>query len=318
MTPPGRAVSPLDSLAPDQRAALELVVRQRRSYGELADLLGIPEAAVRARAHGALEALAPDLPPPPDAGELADFLLGQQSDEAAGRTRERVAADAAAQRWVMTVGAPLGELAPEDVELPAPRPAARPREPRAADPPAPAHGGRSSRLGGAILIGAAVVVVAAALIFVLTRGGGHKPPATTAASPTPTATAATDQLQPNDVVMRGPAGSRAVGLMRLFTTSDKQVHFLLAGQNVPPNRGRERYALWFVKKGAAPLWLGNARFAVKRDGALAMSGPPQSELKRFPTWFASYDTVEVTRDGLQRRSRPGTVIIAGSLPTQGG
>lgn len=305
MTPPGRAASPLDALAPDQRAALELVVRQRRSYGELAGLLGIPEAAVRARAHGALEALAPDLAPPPDAGELADFLMGQQGEEAAARTRERLAGDAAAQRWVMTVAAPLGDLAGEDIELPT-------------APPAPEPPARSSRLGGAIVIGAAVVIVAAALIFVLTRGGGgHKSAAATAASPTPTASAAADRLQPNDVVMRGPAGSRAVGLMRLFTTSDKQVHFLLAGQNLPPNQGRERYALWFVKKGAAPLRLGNARFAVGKDGALAMSGPPKSELKRFPTWFASYATVEITRDGLQR-SRPGTVILAGSLPNRGG
>src|SRR5690348_16578827 len=174
MTPPGRAASPLDSLAPDQRAALELVVRQGRSYGELASLLGIPEAAVRARAHGALEALAPVLPPPPTADELADFLLGQQDERAAERTRARLADDAAAQRWVMTVAAPLGELKPaapapvsenaaagaaaaagdlaaiEDVEVPAPRasaPAARPRPLRRGGEPAPPPAGDAAPRG---------------------------------------------------------------------------------------------------------------------------------------------------------------------------
>src|SRR5690348_5808525 len=364
MTPPGRAASPLDSLAPDQRAALELVVRQGRSYGELASLLGIPEAAVRARAHGALEALAPVLPPPPTADELADFLLGQQDERAADRTRARLADDAAAQRWVMTVAAPLGELKPaapapvaenaaagaaaaagdlaaiEDVEVPAPRaaaPAARPRPLRGGGEPAPAasaaapaaatgatgasqaaaagaggapqaapagaggapaaeagggSAGRSSRVGGAILIGAAVVLVAAVLIFVLTRGGGHKPAASAATTPKATATASTDHLQPTDVVLTGPAGSKAVGLMRLFTASDNHLHFLLAGQNLPPNRGKEHYALWFLKMGAAPRWLGFARFTVRKDVALAMSGTRTADLKRFPAWFTTYDTVQ--------------------------
>src|SRR4051794_11396041 len=218
MTPPGRAASPLDSLAPDQRAALELVVRQGRAYGELASLLGIPEAAVRARAHSALEALAPDLPPPPVAAELADFLLGQQDAPAAERTRARLADDAAAQRWVMTVAAPLGELQPaaarasesaaagaaaaagdlaaiEDIEVPAPRAAAaagRPRplraqaEPGAAAPDEPA--GRSSRLGGAILIGAAVGAGAPLLVFVLTPRGRPKPAAPPPPPPQPTPT----------------------------------------------------------------------------------------------------------------------------------
>src|SRR4051794_17266423 len=324
MTPPGRAASPLDSLAPDQRAALELVVRQGRAYGELASLLGIPEAAVRARAHSALEALAPDLPPPPVAAELADFLLGQQDAPAAERTRARLADDAAAQRWVMTVAAPLGELEPaaarasesaaagaaaaagdlaaiEDIEVPAPRAAAaagRPRplraqaEPGAAAPDEPA--GRSSRLGGAILIGAAVVAVAAMLVFVLTRSGSHKPAASAATTPKPTATSAADQLRPTDVVLTGPAGSRAVGLMRLFTATDNNLHFLLAGQNLPPNRGKQHYALWFLKRGAPPRWLGFARFTVGKDGALAMTGPRTADLKRFPTWFTTYGTVQVT------------------------
>src|SRR5262249_37672059 len=77
----------LQSLAPDQRAAVELVLRRGLSYGELADLLGLPEDTVRARARAGLEALAPDLPPPARAGEVADWLLGQQAPAHAARTQ---------------------------------------------------------------------------------------------------------------------------------------------------------------------------------------------------------------------------------------
>jgi DNA-directed RNA polymerase specialized sigma24 family protein len=72
-------MSPLQALAPDQRAILELLLRQGRSYGELSGMLGLPEDGVRTRAHAALAALAPDRPAPVgEDGAVADWLLGQQ------------------------------------------------------------------------------------------------------------------------------------------------------------------------------------------------------------------------------------------------
>lgn len=47
----------LDSLPPDRRAVLSLVLDRGKSYGEVAQMLGIPESAVRDRAHSALDAL---------------------------------------------------------------------------------------------------------------------------------------------------------------------------------------------------------------------------------------------------------------------
>ena len=41
----------LDQLPPDQRAALSLLLRQQKSYAEVAALLGISEQAIRERAH---------------------------------------------------------------------------------------------------------------------------------------------------------------------------------------------------------------------------------------------------------------------------
>jgi hypothetical protein len=51
-------MSRLDDLPPDQRAVLLLLVQQGKSHAEIADMLGIPESAVRERAHAGLEALA--------------------------------------------------------------------------------------------------------------------------------------------------------------------------------------------------------------------------------------------------------------------
>ena len=49
----------LDELPPDQRATLSLLLRQRKTYAEVAVLLGIAETAVHDRAHAALAVLAP-------------------------------------------------------------------------------------------------------------------------------------------------------------------------------------------------------------------------------------------------------------------
>jgi hypothetical protein len=50
----------LDNLPPDLRATLSLLVDRGKSYAQVADLLGIPQQAVRDRAHAALDALADD------------------------------------------------------------------------------------------------------------------------------------------------------------------------------------------------------------------------------------------------------------------
>ena len=49
----------LDTLPPDQRAVLQLVLQRGRSYDDIAKLLSIDRAAVRERALRALDALGP-------------------------------------------------------------------------------------------------------------------------------------------------------------------------------------------------------------------------------------------------------------------
>lgn len=298
---PQRAVNAFGRLAPDQRAAVELVLRGR-SYAELASLLGIAEETVRERAHGGLEALAPDLPPPARAGEVADFLLGQGGD-----ARDL---DAGTRRWAETVAAALGDVpgaSVPDLPSPAPEPA------RPASDSSPAATGRSSRLGGAILIGAAVIVVALVLAYVLTRGD-DSPPAAETAPPAATATATnSSELSPNDIVLRGPAGSQAVGVMRLVRANDNTVRFVLAAQDVTKAK---TYTVWFEKEDGSAQRLGAAAGA--DDGTLALAGPRNEDVEKFPQWFASYDTVVVSEDASATAKEPGKVILSGDLPSGSG
>jgi Sigma-70, region 4 len=324
MAPPSAA---LQTLAPDQRAAVELVLRRGLSYGELANLLGLPEETVRARARAGLEALAPDLPPPARAGEVADWLLGQQAPAHAARTQALISDDAATRRWAEQVAPPLRELSGDvpdlDAELPAPRErgTGRPRPLRGDTPAAPAPvavpdepaaaPGRSSRLGGAILIALAVVVVGGVIAFVLTR---HDKTETPAAATTPAATAtATPALTGNDIVLRGPAGAQAVGVMQLFKAKDNTVRFLLVAQGLPANKQGQRYSIWFRKHGGATQLLGNVKDPVGTDGKMTAAGPGNADVDRFPAWFAAYDNVLVTLDGKGAR-KPGTVLLSGRLP----
>jgi hypothetical protein len=352
-------MSRLDALAPDQRAVLELLLRQGRSYGDLSEMLAIPADAVRERAHAALANLAPDREPPEGAANgIADWLLGQQDAAAAKRTRASVAKTPEAREWAAAVAESLRQVEgakvprvpaaakaagtkpaeakpaaaePATSEPAVPKPAARPRPLRdrsaeptdrplapAAEPaehaarPATAPSApRSSRLGGAILIGVLALLVGGALFLFLRNGdddGG-----TQAAKPTATA-AATPQVV-SEVVLQGTKGSKAAGLMRVFRRQeDGKLVFALAAQGVPPNQGREVYAVWFTKKDGSARNLGFSQTQVTKEGVFTTGGPQQGQEAAFAGWLADYDTVVVARATSAQAKQPGKVVLRGTLP----
>src|SRR5829696_7938030 len=148
-------MSPLSALAPDQRAVLELLLRQGRDYAELAELLGLPESGVRSRAHAALAALAPERAAPVgEDGAVADWILGQQDDAEAERTCGAIARMPAWHAWASDVLDRLSEVTGAELpELPLPEPGApaaapTPRPQPAAGPasaPAPPRSGPRRR-----------------------------------------------------------------------------------------------------------------------------------------------------------------------------
>ena len=132
-------MSPLEPLAPDQRAVVALVLQQGRSYDEIAALLGIPVDAVRERAHAGLASLARDNGLPGEVtGPLADYLLGQQPAADADATRGLLAESAPARAWAADVAGRLADVAPRGLpEVPG-APAGRRADARTGDePPAP-------------------------------------------------------------------------------------------------------------------------------------------------------------------------------------
>ncbi len=102
----------LDALAPDQRAVVQLVLQQDRSYDELAGLLGISAEAVRDRARRGLDRLAPagELGDE-DRGDIADYLLGQQTVSGRERTRGLLSSSAPAHAWATAVADQLRDVA---------------------------------------------------------------------------------------------------------------------------------------------------------------------------------------------------------------
>ncbi len=309
---------------------LELVLRQGRSYGELSELLAIPERDVRERADAGVRALAGEPAAGVDSGRIADWLLGQQPDAEAARTRAAVARNPLARDWAAGAAEQLRELGGTIPDVPAAETsstaaaevaaAPRPREARErpARAPATARGvPRSSRLGGAVLIGVLVLVVGGALYLILGRGGddeepqANAPASEAAATATPTATG-------NDIVLQGPGGSKAAGLMRLIRGEDGAVQFAIAAQEVPPNKGNEVYAVWFTRDGGTPRRLGFAQSQVTKEGVLTTGGPQQGDRDEFPRWFATYEKVLVTRETDAKAKRPGPAVLEGTLPAGAG
>jgi hypothetical protein len=381
-------MSPLQTLAPDQRAVLELLLRQGRSYAQLSELLGLPGDVVRSRAHLALAALAPDRAAPvAEDGAVADWILGQQDPDEASSTRAAIARMPAWRAWAAEVTDRLAEVdgakvpdVPEPdegdaapaAELTSPAAAAaqgrakntskprsapgvkrgsRPRPLRdaaAAETPrgavnatgeqpsrvdrqavrgrdnaggrgAPgvasaagaAAGLRSSKLGGAVLIGVLVLLIGGFLVWFLGRGDDNNPSTPVAASATPTATP--------QVVVEVPlkgVGDQAAGLMRVFKRDDGKLVFALAADKMPANKPREVYAVWFTKKGGAPRNLGFAQAQVGKNGVFTTGGPQQGQEVAFAQWLTRYDTVVVARASANAAAskQPGRVVLRGTLP----
>jgi hypothetical protein len=318
----------LDLLAPDQRAVVGLVLQQGRSYQEIADLLGISRSAVRARAHAGLATLAPrDAEVPADeAAQLSDFLLGQQDEGRARETRELIAESSDARAWATGVGDRLREIAPDRVpDLAASADAPRPR-PRSARETAPAAAGaapaatgsappRSSKLGGILLIAGATIVVVAVLLFVVLSGGDDNKGSQASATATTTPTATATPRVVGQVPLNGVgSASKAKGTMTLFLLG-QQLGFQIEGQDVPPNKSTDRYAVWFTGPGGKADLIGVARDPVGSDGALGVSGPPTDSAQTFPQQLANHRQVVISRETKAGAKQPGPIIMRGKLPS---
>jgi hypothetical protein len=323
----------LEPLAPDQRAVVSLVLQQGRSYGEIAELLGIPVDGVRARAHAGLSALAPSNGLPGElTGPIADYLLRQQDERDAEATRGLLAESAPARSWAVAVAERLAAVAPgalpevpeggaaEPTEVAPVAPAPRPRPVREAPPPAPADPDAppaASRIGGILLILGVLAVVAIVLVIVLGGGSDDEQPAggsgsaSAQATATPSATATPGATPVDEIVLRPPGGGKPQGVMAVYVQQDG-LSFQFGAQDLRPRGNNAYYGIWLTGNGGKAHRLG---FATADDnGTLVVQGPSEKEYKTFPKLYASYENVVLSRETTDEATRPSAVVLVGKLP----
>src|ERR671915_202714 len=156
----------LDQLSDGQRAIIELILQQGQSYDRLADSPGMPDSRVRELARDALVRLAPLTARRVEEdwrGQLADYLLGQQSGPESTATRGHLRRSEAARSWARSLLDSLDGLYGDGMpNIPdgergrarAPKPAAGARPGRRfAAPAGQAAGRRRLLVAGGVLAG---------------------------------------------------------------------------------------------------------------------------------------------------------------------
>jgi Sigma-70, region 4 len=323
-------MSRLDELPPDQRAALSVLLRQRKSYAEVASLLGIAEHAVHDRAHAALAVLAPHQAralTPARRAEIGDYILGQQAGVAERlRTRAYLAGEESARTWAQAVA---GELAPLGVAEPADIPAApltampdvrsvatlasqaRATDAGASWTPGPrvSHPGlpHSSRLAGAVLLAALVIAVVIAVLIISPGGGSHARSASSTGN-TVAATTKTGPTRGPQLALHAPSPtSRSVGVVEVLTEGSKRA-FYIDAEHLPATR-HFFYAIWLYNSHTSAQPVSKSP-AVGSNHKLAGGA-------LLPANAGEFHEILLTRETKAHPTRPGHVVLRGAFSLGG-
>ncbi len=329
-------MSRLDELPPDQRAALSLLLRQRKSYAEVAVLLGIAEGAVHDRAHSALAVLAPRQAREltlEQRQEVADYMLSQQRSIAERlTTRTFLGSSEPARAWAQALAEELGALpgvmlpevpapaanslsgpavAPGSLSASVPHAAAPAREATATPPAAGALADAvvaapsetqppSSRVGGALVLGAIVVAVAVAVILITDGSSSHKG----ASHKTATKAAAAAESVVATVQLKSPdTKSRSIGEAEVRAKGNVRT-FAIIVANLPATR-HFYYAVWLYNSPTSSVALARAP-AVGSNHGFAAVAP-------LPSYAREYHEILLTRETASSPTHPGRVILRGAL-----
>ena len=336
----------LDTLPPDQRAVLQMVLARGRGYDEIAKMLQIDRADVRQRALSALEALGPGTRVPPERRAIiTDYLLGQLPERDSDETREQLAHSPSERAWARVVASELQSLTDKELpEIPAAAddgdgarrsgPTGEPEAPVSAPAAAasseseapPPRGPRSvyapsSRRGGAILLGLGAAVVIAVVVFVIVGSGGssHKSNAaasTNGASTTPAGASATTSQGCNPATSTTACPIAQINLRSPTRTSTIGIAEVLkkgnttaiaiVAQGVPPNTRHNAYAVWLANSASDAVRLGFVNPGVGRNGRLQTAGGLPSNAARFKQLLITLETKP-------NPPQPGTVVLQGQF-----
>ncbi|HEX6712450.1 MAG TPA: anti-sigma factor [Thermoleophilaceae bacterium] len=271
-----------DQLAADQRAIIEIVLRQGKSYEEIGEMLDLPPARVRELARDALGELAPHTAEFVDAqwrGQLADYVLGQQTGPEAQATRGHLKRSEPARIWAYSLLDALGDFYADGSrpEIPVGEAGARPRGRERAKPsngdtaasplasPRRVRGSLSPEAQSAlmrrrIIGGLGAVVIVALLVFgALKIFGGDDNGSKTKTTASSTGTNATaTQNQQGQVVAQAvlaPIGKsfKGTGAALVYQSGNQALAVVRA--KLPPSTGKNKYVLWLYNdsKQLSPL-----------------------------------------------------------------
>ncbi|MTD43299.1 hypothetical protein GKE82_02985 [Conexibacter sp. W3-3-2] len=300
----------VDDLPADQKAVIQLLLKQGKTYDELAALLRLDGAGVRDRALDALDSLGPD-----DTGDLeserqddiSDFLLGQQTASQRAATREFLETSAAGRAWARVVAAelrPIGGDALPDIPAGG-REVDEAFDALEARKVARQERAKSSRLGGLlVLIGVGVAIAVGGVLLI---GGGDDesddtPTTTQAASTGPTGSPSVDaQINLTAAVQ----GSKALGVAQVLS-QDGQRALAVTAQDLQPS---SRYVVWLYNSPSDAQFLGFAP-PVGDDGRLSGLAP-------VPTEATKFRQLVITKEKVDRPSKPGTIVLRGQLDLGG-
>lgn len=301
----------LDELPPDLRATLSLLVDRGKSYAQVAELLGIPEGAVRDRAHAALDALAgapgEHVPPPPPPSPPAP-----SSPPRGARS-----------------GTPAGAhtISPGDEGRAVP----------AAGISSAASGPPVSRRGGALLLaGIAIVVIVAVVLLTSGGGGSHSGTGTSAGTGTPASTGASASTPSHTT--SGPSSgstgatgasasktgskvtvtnqltlsptdptSKAIGIVEVLAEGSQRA-FYLAAEHLAPSNGFS-YVMWLYNSPSSAEAISRAP-AVSSDGRLQGGA-------LLPSNAGDYRQFLLTRETTEHPTHPGPTVLSGPFSLGG-
>jgi hypothetical protein len=263
----------LDDLPPDLRATLSLLVDRGKSYAQVAELLGIPESAVRDRAHAALDALAG-----------APAGLDAPSVEPPIHSTRRPAAPERATSPPGPAGA--------STTLPVSR-----------------RGGAALLAGIVVVVVVVVVLLTSGGGGSSHTNTGTNTTASTPANTTSTAATGTKSSSSKktpavtkQLTLTSPEpGSKSIGIVEILAEGTQHA-FYLAAEHLPPTKGFF-YAVWLYNSPTSSE-------AISKSPAVGSDGRLQGGAL-LPSNAADYHQILLTRETSERPTHPGPTVLSG-------
>jgi hypothetical protein len=307
-----------DQLSAEQRAIVELVLQQGKTYPELAEMLGMSESRVRELARDALVELAPVSVRGVEAdwrGQLADYVLGQQAGPEATATKGHLRRSEAARSWARSLLDSLEQLyangsvpaIPEGERGRAKRP---PVEPSAA--PAGAAGLSAAPSGARGLASdpimrrrllaaaaAAVVILLAVLVWPIGLLTGDDDKSSSANSDNQSSAQGN---QNQATAANGPAG------IAIVVDQGGKKQLLVQAARLAPSGQNEGYYVWLYNSPSDARSLGGQ--VTDQQGNYQAIGP-------FPADYAKYKFIDVTRQPVGKNpnvKHSGQSVLRGPMP----